>query len=149
MSNRTDIFSSGSKLLTCVAAFVLSTVFVPTTLHAQQGQYHQPLNQHTRTGKAAAWFNYIRQYDASWVQPVRVELPGDGEVAVYSASPQPSEVLASPAQFSVNAGHVYRLRITNMPDFPGVELYPTIEILDRLHPPAGQRERVSCSDPVQ
>ena len=24
-----------------------------------------------------------------------------------------------------------------MPEFPGVEIYPSIEILDRLHPPAG------------
>lgn len=26
-----------------------------------------------------------------------------------------------------------------MPDLPGVEVYPTIEILDRLHPPAGRK----------
>jgi hypothetical protein len=35
-------------------------------------------------------------------------------------------------------GHLYRLRLTELPEFPAAEFYPTIELLDRLHPPAGQ-----------
>jgi hypothetical protein len=35
-------------------------------------------------------------------------------------------------------GPVYRLRLSDMPDFPGVELYPSIEMIDKLHPPAGR-----------
>jgi hypothetical protein len=82
--------------------------------------------------------NQIRQYDPSYVQPVRVEVPGGGEVSVFSASAQPSQIMDAPAGFAVNAGHVYRLRIRDMAQFPGVEIYPSIEILDRLHPPAGR-----------
>ena len=33
---------------------------------------------------------------------------------------------------------IYRLRISDLADFPGVELYPTVELLDRLHPPRGR-----------
>jgi hypothetical protein len=35
-------------------------------------------------------------------------------------------------------GHVYRIRIAGMPEYPGVELYPSVELLDRLHPPPGR-----------
>jgi hypothetical protein len=35
-------------------------------------------------------------------------------------------------------GFVYRLKIGALRDYPGVELYPTVELLDRLHPPKGR-----------
>ncbi|MEL6110344.1 MAG: hypothetical protein AAFU85_30415 [Planctomycetota bacterium] len=38
-------------------------------------------------------------------------------------------------------GPVYRFRVTGIPFSPGAELYPTIELLGRLHPPAGQETR--------
>ena len=34
-------------------------------------------------------------------------------------------------------GAVYRFRITNIPEAPGAELYPTVEIIDRTYPPEG------------
>ena len=38
----------------------------------------------------------------------------------------------------VNVGHIYRLRLSDLPVALGEEVYPTIELLDRLHPPAGR-----------
>lgn len=35
-------------------------------------------------------------------------------------------------------GPVYRLKITGIPRHEGEELYPTIEVIDRLYPPLGQ-----------
>ena len=32
-------------------------------------------------------------------------------------------------------GQVYRLRVTNIPHQPGVEVFPTIQVIDRLYPP--------------
>lgn len=105
---------------------------------AQQAQrYHQPLSQHTPPGKAAGWLNYLRQYDPAWLQPMQVELPGGGNVQVYSGSTQPIGMGSAPAIVAASAGHLYRLRISDMPEFPGIDLYPTIELLDRLHPPQG------------
>lgn len=106
---------------------------------AQDPGYH-PLNHRMPPGQAAAWMNTIHQYDPTWLQPIRIELPTEGSVSVYSASPQPAGILASPAQFSVNAGHWYRLRIADMPEFPGMEVYPSVEILDHLHPPLGREQ---------
>jgi hypothetical protein len=124
-----------SALRTATIAIALLVAQVAAI--AQSGDYHEPLNEKLPPGYTADVLARIRQYDPSWLQPVRVELPTAGEVSVYSATPDPLASIAAPAQFSVNAGHLYRLRISNMPEFPGVEIYPSIEILDRLHPPQG------------
>lgn len=104
---------------------------------AQDGEYFEPLNEKLPPGFTAETLARVRHYDPHWMQPVRVELPTAGEVSVYSATPEPLATLNAPAQFSVNAGHLYRLRISNMPEFPGIEIFPSIEIIDRLHPPTG------------
>ena len=40
-------------------------------------------------------------------------------------------------------GAVYRLRVTNIPGHEGLEVYPTVEIIDRLYPPLGQENKFS------
>jgi hypothetical protein len=35
-------------------------------------------------------------------------------------------------------GAVYRFRVNQLPAHPEVEVYPTVELVDRLHPPAGE-----------
>jgi hypothetical protein len=34
-------------------------------------------------------------------------------------------------------GAVYRLTVTNIPNRPGLEIFPTVELIDRLYPPPG------------
>ncbi len=36
---------------------------------------------------------------------------------------------------------VYRFKVTNIPFRPGEELYPTLEVIDRIYPPAGREHR--------
>ena len=130
------LFNFSPKLQVMLRFAVFTVVAgVSSTSLGQQGDYFQPLNEKMMPGFAADTLARVRQYDPSWLQPVRVELPTAGTVSVYSATPQPNAIFESPAQFSVNAGHIYRLRIADMPEFPGVEVYPSIEILDRMHPP--------------
>lgn len=130
------LFNFSTKLQAKLRFAVFAVVAgVSATSLGQQGGYFQPLNEKMMPGFAADTLARVRQYDPSWLQPVRVELPTAGTVSVYSASPEPNATFESPAQFSVNAGHFYRLRIADMPEFPGVEVYPSIEILDRMHPP--------------
>ncbi|MEZ6047684.1 MAG: hypothetical protein R3C11_19315 [Planctomycetaceae bacterium] len=38
----------------------------------------------------------------------------------------------------LNVGQVFRLKLTGLPEYPGVSLYPTIEVLDQLHPPQNE-----------
>jgi hypothetical protein len=119
------------------AFLIASAVVGQATATAQTTEYHQPLHERLPPGFTADTLARVRHYDPMWLQPVRVELPSEGVVSVYSATPQPLAMIAAPAQFSVSAGHLYRLRISDMPEFPGVEIFPSIEILDRLHPPHG------------
>lgn len=117
---------------------IAATLGVSPAAFGQQNEYFQPLNEKMVPGFVAESLARVRQYDPFWLQPIRVELPTAGTVSVYSGTPDPKTMLASPAQFSVNAGHIYRLRIAEMPEFPNVEVYPSIEILDRMHPPHGR-----------
>jgi hypothetical protein len=47
-------------------------------------------------------------------------------------SPQPSPVLAG-----MLIGQVYRLKITGIPRNEGFEVFPTVEVINRLYPPPG------------
>ncbi len=128
------------RSLTLVAA-VASTTLLTASVNGQDTTFHQPLNQRTPLGQSAAWLTHIRGHQSSWLQPVQITVPGGGTVSVYSATSEPVGVTASPATVAVNSGHTYRLRLANMPHFPDAELYPSIEILDRLHPPPGEEYR--------
>lgn len=49
--------------------------------------------------------------------------------------------LDAPVTTGMLVGAVYRFRVTNIPFRPGEELYPTVEIIDRINPPAGREHR--------
>jgi hypothetical protein len=49
------------------------------------------------------------------------------------AEPQAGKLVAG-----MLIGAVYRLRVTNIPDQIGLEVFPTVEIIDRIYPPIGQ-----------
>ena len=59
-------------------------------------------------------------------------------MAFYTNPLGENTVAAAPAIAALRVGSVYRLKISDIPDFPGAELYPTIELIDRLHPPRGR-----------
>ncbi len=119
-------------------ALAVAFVVCGATAFCQAPHMYHPMHHNMPPGQAAAWFNTIRGYNPAWLQPIRIELPGEGTVSVYSGSAQPVGQMGSPAQLSVNAGHLYRLRIADMPEFPGEQVFPSVELLDHLHPPAGQ-----------
>ena len=73
-------------------------------------------------------------------QPVEVAGPEKLEVAL-AQSGQFLQPLAAPVKVGMLVGSVYRLRVTNIPLRPGEELYPTIEVLDRLYAPRGREHR--------
>jgi hypothetical protein len=75
-----------------------------------------------------------------YFQPVEIRAPAgatispavDGDFATPSAGPLIAGMLI---------GSVYRLRVSNIPQQEGLEVYPTIEVIDRLYPPIGQEFR--------
>jgi hypothetical protein len=73
---------------------------------------------------------------SGYFQPVRIRAPQGARISLaeeagYSAA-QLDEVLVG-----LQIGPVYQLRVTDFSAEPGQEVFPTVEIIDRLYPPAG------------
>lgn len=102
------------------------------------GRYY-PFNHNLPPGVAGGMAAANHRDVNCFMQPIRVELPGEGgAVSFYGSAHGAATEIAAPADAAVQVGPVYRMRLSQMPDFPGVELYPTVELLDRLHPPRGR-----------
>jgi hypothetical protein len=73
---------------------------------------------------------------SGYFQPVRIRAPQGARIALamengFSAT-QSNESLVG---FQI--GSVYRLKVTNIPANEGVEIFPTVEVIDRTYPPPG------------
>ncbi len=75
-----------------------------------------------------------------YFQPVAISGPGRTEVAI-ARDGDFLPPLPSPVKIGMLVGTVYRVRVTNIPNRPGEELYPTIEVIDRLCAPPGREHR--------
>ena len=75
-----------------------------------------------------------------YFQPVEVTAPAGTLVSVVCdgaiSEPKPAKLLAG-----MLIGQVYRLKVANIPNYEGQEVFPTIEVIDRLYPPPGQAAR--------
>jgi len=73
-------------------------------------------------------------------QPVEIRAPEKSRISMAVvggfADPQPA-----PVKVGLLIAPVYRLRVTDIPYHEGEEVYPTIEVIDRTYPPAGQAWR--------
>lgn len=89
-------------------------------------------------GRAGDWAARAAQGSPLRFQPVEIQLPGEGQVTWYSGGPAGAMPASAPSMAGLLLGPVYRVKLSGLADFPGLELYPTIELVDRLHPPAGR-----------
>ncbi len=126
-----------TRLVTATGFLITLGCLLPA--NAQQRYY--PLDQTTPPGVYGKWSGYQVPVRPQALQPVKIELPGTGQVTFFSHARSKPLVAAAPAQAAIALGHSYRLQISNIQDYPGVELYPTIELVDVLHPPAGQEDQ--------
>ncbi len=98
------------------------------------GRYH-PLHQRSPLGESGAWALKLDPTRPGWFQPVQVHLPSSGRIEVYSGPARQPVPLNAESMMALPVGSFFRLRLSRMPEFPGVDVYPTVELLDRLHPP--------------
>jgi hypothetical protein len=73
-------------------------------------------------------------------QPVEIRSPQGARIAPAAGT----NFLDGPRgrlMVGLTIGPVYRFRVTEIPGQPGLEIFPTIELLDRLYPPSGQALR--------
>lgn len=77
---------------------------------------------------------------AGYYQPVEVRGPKGSLVSLATEGqflPPESNVAAG----GMLIGEVYRLRVGNIPNLEGFEVFPSVEVIDRLCPPPGQATR--------
>lgn len=120
----------------CLLALLTSSAALGQVVPGYQGV--TPLDSRHTPGMAARFMDLAGRADPAWHQPIRIDVEDGADVSIYHARPVRELTLPSPAQLGVVVGHTYRLRIRNIPEMPGVELFPTIEVIGRLHPPRGQ-----------
>ena len=100
-------------------------------------QTRTPFNQATPPGRYAR-FMAAANPTLAGTQPVRFALPDAGLVSVYRLD---GTVVSDPGDslFDLTVGPVYRFRVQTTLDGRPVEVYPSVELVDRLHPPADLR----------
>lgn len=132
-----------------MAVVLLSWVSPASAQSPVRQDVYAPLSARMSPGQVARWSAQAgrsgspRQF---YFQPVEVRLvntgpSGGGRVTWYATGSGRNGVATATAPHAAGllVGATYRVRISDMPEFPGVKLYPTIEVLDRLHPPNGMR----------
>lgn len=121
------------------AAVFCAATWTGTVAYAQSapGGRYFPLDQTAPPGVAAYWSTVRRDY-APVMQPVRVELPEGGQVSFFRGTPDELATFGAPAVAALRVGSIYRLKISGLRGYPGTEFYPTVELIDRLHPPRGR-----------
>lgn len=77
---------------------------------------------------------------SGYCQPVEIRAPQGARIAPAMgagfAGAQPDRLLVG-----LQIGPVYRFQVTEIPGHPGIEVFPTVEMVDRLYPPPGQSLR--------
>lgn len=125
---RHQLVTLGPLLLAALAAI--------SPAAAQEPSSHFPLDHRVPVGKAGRWNVIAQRGMYGHKQNVAVTVTGGARVTFFDGATPGGVSAESPAQARLMVGHAYRLKISDMPEFPGVELYPTVELVDRLHPPA-------------
>lgn len=119
-----------------VLIWLLLVAFAGQPTSAQDGNRFFPLNHRTPPGTAGYWALTLGKASPTFFQPVHVKLNFPGRLTAFDHTGQ--QVLRGAGELKGRflVGRVYRLRIDQIPELPGVELYPSFELIDRMHPPA-------------
>jgi hypothetical protein len=75
-----------------------------------------------------------------YFQPVEIKAP-TGALVSLAIDNQFSAPQATPLRIGMLIAPVYRFRVSQIPDRPGAEVYPTIEVVNRIYPPLGEEFR--------
>lgn len=75
-----------------------------------------------------------------YFQPVQFALP-DGVEVSFAVAGGFADPMPSGTVVALLVGVPYRVKLTGIPFQPGVELFPTIELIDRTYPPAEKAHR--------
>jgi hypothetical protein len=77
---------------------------------------------------------------SGFCQPVEIKVPS-GALISLAVGDKFDPAQPAPRKVGLLIGAVYRLRVTNIRLAEGVEVFPTIELVDRLYAPVDQQRR--------
>ena len=72
-----------------------------------------------------------------YFQPTKVQVP-EGCAISFADGRHFDQGVKDQRAAGLLIGQVYRLKITHIPLYEGLEVFPTIELIDRIYPPAGR-----------
>ncbi len=116
------VFASGVAMAACATSAAAQTSDVHYQNRASMPPGVVGKSQLQRGGPLAGYF-----------QPVRLTLP-EGASVSFAISGQFGPAVETPTS-GLLIGQVYRLRVQGIPGAEGVEVFPTIEVIDRTYPP--------------
>lgn len=115
-------------------------LMIGTSVSAQDRPVHR-LNAGTMPPGAIGRQRLMRGAPLSgFRQPVAIRAPQGARIAPAAGSSF-LEGHLNQLQVGLVIGPVYRFRVTEIPGQPGLEVFPTVEVVDRLCPPDGQKTR--------
>jgi len=118
----------------------LGVVVGPESAAGQSPRHRLHSTFHQAPGTIGARQSLRQEPIGNYFQPVHVRVP-TGTMVSLATSEGFQETFANELLAGMLIGPVYRLRVTDIPYVDGVRLYPTVEVIDRLHPPPGAEVR--------
>jgi len=128
---------SKSSLISALYFIFTSAVL---SANAQERPIHYFQNAYLPPGDVAAAQAYRGGGIYGYLQPVRVTAP-EGTLISIAEDGRFTEPATSELHVALIVGQIYRLRISNVPNNPEFEVFPSIEVINRLYPPEGQKLR--------
>ena len=125
----------------CVVAFCFSGNVQAQSLYKPlPNNNHSLIKDHLPPGEIGAiQLSRKPELRGLW-QAVEIRGPKGMRVNMADAG-QFAPELPVQARIAVMIGSVYRMRITGIENEPELELFPTLEVIDRTHPPAEREHR--------
>lgn len=75
-----------------------------------------------------------------YFQPVEIRAPEGVKVSIASQGRfGPAQL--TPLRFGLLIAPVYRFKVSNIAGYEGMEVFPTVELIDRVYPPRGQERQ--------
>lgn len=130
--HRISATKSASRAPLVVAIILLAAA----SAHAQRPIRHELIRGDMPPGVAADYSRMSNPTLQHHVQPVRIIGPQGSQLEIASNG-QFIATDASKVSVGMRVGPVYRFKVSNIPQHAGKELYPSLEILNRLYPPQG------------
>lgn len=138
---RRQVFPTGRvELLQCVIVAVAVGCTSSGTVCGQSPRAHRLLDSELPPGAIGSRQLLRGRPLVGHFQPVKLIVPAGGVVTPASSE---AERISHDETLLVGlrVGQPYRFRISQVPLLETVELYPSIEVIDRLYPPVGSETR--------